>query len=184
MNEQPPEDVEHRIVHWAFDKQIIQGGTRIGQIHKSIEEAGEAMGAVLKNRSQDAILDGIGDTGVTLIIQAAMNDRTMDDCRSEWEKSGGKFEIRTGKPSDSVGDAIPPISMIRQRIIHDFDEDADSPEPPDDIGALIYEAMLCLADAANKCGLSMSQCLEHAYAEIAGRSGDMKDGVFVKEEAH
>ena len=49
--------------------------------------------------------------------------------------------------------------------------------PIDDIG----DCMVVLAIIAEQHGLTISNCLEHAYNDIKDRKGRMIDGVFVKE---
>jgi len=48
----------------------------------------------------------------------------------------------------------------------------------DDIG----DMMVVLINIAERRGLSMKECLRHAWEEIQYRKGKMVDGVFVKEE--
>lgn len=47
----------------------------------------------------------------------------------------------------------------------------------DDIGDII----VVLINIAERNGLTLEQCLEHAYNDIKDRKGKMVDGVFVKE---
>jgi NTP pyrophosphatase (non-canonical NTP hydrolase) len=49
----------------------------------------------------------------------------------------------------------------------------------DDIG----DIMVVLINIAERNGLTLEQCLEHAYNDIKDRKGKMVDGVFVKEVA-
>ena len=49
--------------------------------------------------------------------------------------------------------------------------------PIDDIG----DCMVVLSIIAEMSGLTMAQCLEHAYNDIKNRKGRMTNGVFVKE---
>jgi len=50
--------------------------------------------------------------------------------------------------------------------------------PIDDIG----DIMVVLINIAERNGLSLDDCMEHAYADIKDRKGMMIDGVFVKEQ--
>lgn len=47
----------------------------------------------------------------------------------------------------------------------------------DDIGDII----VVLINIAERNGLTIEQCLEHAYNDIKDRKGKMVDGIFVKE---
>lgn len=49
--------------------------------------------------------------------------------------------------------------------------------PIDDIGDII----VVLINIAERNGLTLEQCLTHAYNDIKDRKGKMVDGVFVKE---
>ena len=48
----------------------------------------------------------------------------------------------------------------------------------DDIGDII----VVLINMAERNGLAIEECLEHAYNDIKDRKGRMVDGIFVKEE--
>jgi uncharacterized protein YabN with tetrapyrrole methylase and pyrophosphatase domain len=50
--------------------------------------------------------------------------------------------------------------------------------PVDDIGDII----VVLINIAERNGLALEQCLEHAYNDIKDRKGKVVNGVFVKEE--
>lgn len=52
----------------------------------------------------------------------------------------------------------------------------------DDIQDAIGDIMVVLINIAERNGLTIEQCLEHAYGEIKDRKGRMIDGVFVKDE--
>ena len=49
--------------------------------------------------------------------------------------------------------------------------------PIDDIG----DMCVVLINIAERNGLSLEECLEHAYADIKDRTGQMIDGIFVKD---
>mgnify|MGYP003679540703 CR=1 FL=1 len=49
--------------------------------------------------------------------------------------------------------------------------------PVDDIG----DCMVVLTIIAEQSGLTIEECLTHAYSDIKDRKGKMIDGVFVKE---
>lgn len=60
-----------RIVQWAHERNLIEGGTVEAQRLKLIEGAGETAAAILRN-NRDGIRDGIGDMVVVLVILAEM----------------------------------------------------------------------------------------------------------------
>jgi len=67
------------------------------------------------------------------------------------------------------------------KLIEEVDELEDSlvmnKSPIDDIGDII----VVLVNIAERNGLSIKQCLDHAYTDIKDRKGTMIDGIFVKE---
>lgn len=68
-----------RVEQWAKEKGIFEKGTPIAQADKTIEEANEIKTAIINNDKAE-IIDGIGDTLVTLIIQAKMQNVDILDC--------------------------------------------------------------------------------------------------------
>ena len=85
------EDLRLKVIEWASKKGIFEKGTPIAQAGKTLEEATEIKEAIewyeLKGISDEEreeakseIVDGIGDTIVTLIIQAEMQGINPLDC--------------------------------------------------------------------------------------------------------
>ena len=56
------------ITQWADDKGILFPENAPQQSMKVMEELGETMGAILKQKNTDEVIDGIGDIFVTVII--------------------------------------------------------------------------------------------------------------------
>ena len=73
------EHLEALVLQWADEKGILKNGTKAGQALKTMEEASEIVLAIAKEDKEE-IIDGIGDTLVTLIIQAEMNNVDILDC--------------------------------------------------------------------------------------------------------
>jgi NTP pyrophosphatase (non-canonical NTP hydrolase) len=67
------------------------------------------------------------------------------------------------------------------KLIQEVGELSDSickgKNPVDDIG----DCLVVLNNLALQHGLTLSECLEHAYNDIKDRKGIMKDGIFIKE---
>ena len=61
------EELVKNVMQWAEDKNIDKYDNRQAQMLKVIEEVGETASAILKD-DRDAVIDGIGDSLVTLII--------------------------------------------------------------------------------------------------------------------
>ncbi len=68
------------------------------------------------------------------------------------------------------------------KLIQEVGELSDSlckgKSPIDDIG----DCMVVLTIIAEQSGLTIEECLSHAYNDIKDRKGKMIDGVFVKED--
>lgn len=71
--------IENEIEMWGLARGIIQNGKPIGQARKTLEECGELIEAIASNDRQ-AIIDAIGDIGVTLLMQCAIQQITFTEC--------------------------------------------------------------------------------------------------------
>ncbi|MBD3756485.1 MAG: MazG-like family protein [Gammaproteobacteria bacterium] len=65
------EELEQNVIQWAGDKGILTHSDPLHQMAKTFEEVNELYEAVLES-DLEGIKDAIGDTIVTLIIQAEM----------------------------------------------------------------------------------------------------------------
>jgi len=65
---------------WADDKDILKSENAPKQLMKVMEELGETAGAIAKNKATAEIMDGIGDTFVTLIILSYQMGLEPTDC--------------------------------------------------------------------------------------------------------
>ena len=61
-------NVENEIEMWGLARGIIQHGKPMGQAFKTMEECTELLDAINKG-DKDAVIDAIGDIGVTLLIR-------------------------------------------------------------------------------------------------------------------
>lgn len=73
------EDLRLKVIEWASKKGIFEKGTPEAQAWKTLEEAQEIVDGIL-NKNKEEIEDGLGDTLVTLIIQAEMQGMNPLDC--------------------------------------------------------------------------------------------------------
>lgn len=91
-------ELEKNVIQWAAEKGILEKATPLAQCEKTIEEVDElfeALQAQEKGLSEyenskskivntkEEIIDGIGDSIVTLIIQAKMQGVTLTECLDE-----------------------------------------------------------------------------------------------------
>lgn len=67
----------NKILQWANDRNLIDGGCPKAQMLKCMSEVGELADNVNK---QNDIRDDIGDVMVTLIILAAQHDLDVSEC--------------------------------------------------------------------------------------------------------
>jgi len=72
-------ELEAVIELWAEEKGILSKATPIKQAMKTQEECLELCNAILNNDTHE-IKDAIGDIIVTLIIQAKMQEMTIEEC--------------------------------------------------------------------------------------------------------
>ena len=74
-------------------KGLIADGLGLSQADKTLEEATEIRDAI-EAEDPDGVADGIGDTLVTLIIQARNQGLTLQDCL---DRAYGEIKYRTGQ---------------------------------------------------------------------------------------
>ena len=71
---------------WAENKNLLKKENSHAQMLKVLEEVGETAGAILKNKDQE-IIDGLGDSFVTLIILCYQLGLEPKDClQAAWEE--------------------------------------------------------------------------------------------------
>lgn len=85
--------LEDNVCLWASKHGIFSQGTPIAQADKTLEEAQEIKDAILVGDT-DRLIDGLGDTLVTLIIQAEMNGLDLVSCL---ETAWNEIKNRQGK---------------------------------------------------------------------------------------
>lgn len=91
-------ELEKNIIKWADDKNLLKEDNTAKQMMKVIEELGELSCALLKN-DRKAIIDGYGDTIVTLIISMAQRGLHAEYCL---EYAWQQIKNRTGKTENGT----------------------------------------------------------------------------------
>ena len=86
-------ELEHAVEEWAKNKGILDKATPMAQALKTLEETTELCTAINAN-DRTEIIDAMGDIMVTLIIQAKMQDITLEECL---ESAYHVISKRTGK---------------------------------------------------------------------------------------
>lgn len=73
------EQLIDRVIQWGEDRNLIKGSTPERQVKKTQEELDELKEAIGEENGE-AIIDGIGDVAVTLILIAAQFGFRFEDC--------------------------------------------------------------------------------------------------------
>jgi NTP pyrophosphatase (non-canonical NTP hydrolase) len=84
---------------WAEEKDILKHENAPKQMMKVMEELGETAGAIAKNKRTDDVMDGIGDTFVTVIILAYQLGLNPTECL---QAAYDEIKGRTGKTVNGV----------------------------------------------------------------------------------
>jgi NTP pyrophosphatase (non-canonical NTP hydrolase) len=92
------EELDYNITNWAHNKGLIVIANHPKQFMKVMEELGETARSVLKD-DKEGIIDGIGDTFVTLIILSRQLGLDPVECLNvAWNE----IKDRTGKTVDGT----------------------------------------------------------------------------------
>lgn len=96
-------EVIKNVIEWAHDRQIFDKSSPEKQILKTIEEVQETQEAIKNYDCTDEkfnhIIDGIGDTVVTLIILCEMYHISLQECT---EYAYKQIKDRKGKMIDGI----------------------------------------------------------------------------------
>lgn len=84
---------------WAGEKGILKKENAPKQLMKVMEELGETAGAIAKSKKTDEIMDGIGDTFVTIIILAYQMGLNPTECL---ETAWNEIKDRKGTTRNGV----------------------------------------------------------------------------------
>lgn len=177
---------------WFYDKGIIEKSTAAKQLRKTQEELTETRDAVIKfefiksirhtvkhgGLFDDAdleiykseIIDGIGDTVVTLIGVAEMLELDYEDITN----------LSKDIIVDSKSTIEHDILEIIQNDLLDLIVAVEKGYYSDKIILTQIHAKLEYF-SVNFCGVNIETCLQAAYDVISKRTGKIVDGVFVKD---
>ena len=86
------------VIGWADDKGILVKDNAPKQMLKVLEEVGETAGALLKDNKEE-IVDGIGDSFVTLIILSMQLGLHPSECL---EAAWNEIKNRKGRTENGV----------------------------------------------------------------------------------
>ena len=160
------QELIEKIEQWAIDRELDKKGTVEGQAIKTAEEIAELIKGISKDNI-DLIKDSIGDVFVTLVI-GNMLDKKLDIERlyriNEQSTKEDRFELTKIKMIFDLGESVSQIVLSKYGVF--------------EVNTILKKIMLVAQDY----NLDFKDCVESAYNEIAGREGEMIDGVFVKKE--
>jgi phosphoribosyl-ATP pyrophosphohydrolase len=91
-------NLESKVLEWAKERDLIKPENAPKQSMKIMEEIGETMRAYLKGDEKE-LIDGIGDSLVTLIIFSAQCGYSATDCL---EAAYNEIANREGKTVNGV----------------------------------------------------------------------------------
>jgi NTP pyrophosphatase (non-canonical NTP hydrolase) len=93
------DELINNVKGWADNKDILKSENAPKQLMKVMEELGETAGAIAKNKATAEIMDGIGDTFVTLIILSYQLGLEPSDCL---EAAWNEIKDRKGNTINGV----------------------------------------------------------------------------------
>lgn len=159
------EDIKTLVEGWAEKKGIMEHGTPIKQLLKTLEEITE-LHAAIEDDNLEEIIDAIGDVVVTLVIYAKMKSITL-------------FPNGSEELSDSKGTAQDPYFLLDNcnKLMQLEKFTNDSVEKYHAVQMMLF----LLNQIANRFDLKVWECFHSAYKVISGRKGKMIDGQFVKD---
>ena len=91
-------ELQALVIAWATQKRILEKGTPLAQVAKTLEEVQELEVAILNDDKAETI-DALGDILVTIIIQAEMQGLNLVECL---ESAYNVISKRTGKMVDGT----------------------------------------------------------------------------------
>jgi NTP pyrophosphatase (non-canonical NTP hydrolase) len=92
-------ELAESVLAWAARRDLIAEKNAKNQMLKVFEEVGELSGALAKGKDKDAIMDGIGDTFVTVLILAFQLGLDPSECL---DKAYNEIANRNGKTVNGV----------------------------------------------------------------------------------
>jgi len=157
-------DTTNKIVEWHHARNLIDGSTNEAQFKKLKEEVGELYSSIFDEVSP---VDDIGDVYVVLCNIATREGLTMQEC--------DKASMGAGFVFHSAAQGLSSVINICRQLRWSLADNARVDQP---IGACVR----ALRGVANIHNLTLEDCIEHAYNDIKDRTGQMVDGIFVKDE--
>lgn len=177
-----PHDLITKVIDWHYKRDLIDGSTDKDQVLKLMQEMGELSNTLMGNKSPK---DDIGDMMVVLLniiernklylvnllnepLRTKKNLEDVIDHLIDINKSMGVYN--NFSTNDQFLDIVNHVGLLSEAVCKN--------KYLDDILAGLVE---CLINIAYLNSLTLMECLEYSYNEIANRKGKKINGVFVKE---
>lgn len=158
---------EQEIVDWGMARGIIQDGNRLAQGLKTVSEIAELIDNVQKNKP---VLDDIGDIYVTIVMQAAMNNCSVEYCIDE----NIDFDANPNKDIQ-LAEMVLDCAMMLE---YTYPDTVNGSELVQIYIANIFHGLQHMCAVF---GIKMKDCVDVAYDDIKDRTGQMVNGVFKKD---
>lgn len=161
------------IEQWAEDRNLINGSTPQKQMLKLMEEFGELCGGIARN-NPEMVKDAIGDCVVVIVILHKQMD-CKDELYFDWEIAERYMGEKAGNPHLQAIYAAHKLGEFALGFTGLDDK-------PYEWKYAVNEFITELNYFAYYYGFEMRDCIQHAYNQIKDRCGEMRNGVWVKEE--
>lgn len=119
------------------------------------------------NERRAAIEDAIGDA---FVVMTGLKLLSTKGCMSDDEPMLKRIHTRVGDPRLGLSASIGRVQAFAAR------------ERPLDMSIELNTTLVALASVAEKYGLDLRSCVKDSYDEIKDRKGEMRGGIFVKEQ--
>jgi hypothetical protein len=180
----------NNVRHWFHAKGIIANSNPLKQLEKTQEELNEARDAAIKlkqldegfwqsfellgetDKLREELKDGIGDTMVTLIGVCEMWGKDITELSGNVVVQG-YMETLERDPFKLLNGLQ--INLLK---LYSFVATINRSSAEMILGMMVAE----LHALAEQCGLTLDECLQHAYDVISKRTGNMVDGIFIKDK--
>ncbi|TDL40559.1 phosphoribosyl-ATP diphosphatase [Macrococcoides bohemicum] len=157
------------IEQWSKDRKLHTADPK-KQMKKLGEETGELYGGLSKG-NHEVIIDSIGDSFVVLVVLSTQKNINIKEIVKTLESYSNHLDIDV----DDVTLALMHKSgMLANAVRHGT--------PEYTLMMHIQWTMESLLDVADALDVDITECVEFAYNQIKDRKGEMRDGVFVKQE--
>ncbi len=164
------EELNQYIERWAHERKLDKEATKEAQSVKTAEEFAELIIGISKNK-EDLIKDSIGDVYVTILVGNLVQNKVdlLEIYKKKVEKDF-KIVRDTFQKFDKRNMVKAIASCMREIMNIGYTENS--------IGMVLMN----LGAIADLYSLTLNECVEAAYKEIANRKGRIINGQFVKQE--